>query len=480
MDLIINVDNIKGLREADKEKLRKLVKIYDYHKISNEEKNRYYEGHITLGEVNLGIALPKLFRGLEIGCSWGAKTVDVLAARSMFDGYVDINGGEVDQLTKIVEGNNLLSEYMKACRDELKYGCTFVTLSADQYTGCKIRFHSPRSAAAAWNGELGRIDCGFAIIDSTPDESQNMLWKPSLINLYTDDAITVIERRGSEWIATRHPHKMGRPLMEPLIWSATSDKPFGRSRIKEPVRRLIQGYVRTIANATIGLEFSTSPQKYLLGVTDDQYDAVIDNKFKQYVGNILAATTNPETGEKPTFGQLQQGNISPHVEMLRVLATQYSAATGLTVTDTGVINDANPTSSDAILAQSQTLVAMAEQLNAGNSGALRTIALMAMAIAENTTIDKLSDQQKGVVAHFKNPAMPSVASTADAAIKIASARQEFAQTDVFMEMIGFDQADIRRIKAQEQRARGQALLLAMTEANENETDEEETNEDINV
>lgn len=268
--------------------------------------------------------------------------------------------------------------------------------------------------------------------------------------------------------------------MEPLIWNATSDKPFGRSRIKEPVRRLIQGYVRTIANATIGLEFSTSPQKYLLGITDDQYDTVIENKFRQYVGNILAATTNPETGEKPTFGQLQQGTISPHVEMLRVLATQFSAATGLSVTDTGVINDANPTSSDAIIAQTQTLVAMAEQLNAGNGGALKTIALMAMAIAGSTTIEGLSEEQKGIVAHFKNPAMPSIAATADAAIKIASAREGFAQTDVFMEMIGFDQADIRRIKAQEQRARGQALLLEMTgtDTDEGEPEEEEASEDI--
>ena len=193
-------------------------------------------------------------------------------------------------------------------------------------------------------------------------------------------------------------------------------------------------------------------------MTDEQYDALINTKFQQYVGNYLVATTNPETGEKPQFGQLPQGNIAPHTEMLRNLATQFSAATGLTVTDTGVVNDANPTSSDAILAQSQTLVAMAEQLNTGNGDALRMIALMATAIMNNSTIDDLSDSQKDVIAHFKNPAMPSVAVTADAAIKIASARQGFASTDTFLEMIGFDQADIRRIKAQEQRARGRATL----------------------
>jgi hypothetical protein len=253
-------------------------------------------------------------------------------------------------------------------------------------------------------------------------------------------------------------HKMGRPLMEPLIYNPTSAKPFGQSRIKEPVRRLIQGYVRTVANATIGLEFSTAPQKYLLGITDEQFDNVINQRFRQYVGSIIASTVNPETGEKPSFGQLQQGTITPHVEMLRMLATQFSAATGLTVTDTGVVNDANPTSSDAILAQSQTLVSMAEHLNQSNGDALRTIGMMALAIKNNVTMDDLTDSQKKIVAHFKNPAMPSVAVTADAAIKIAAAREGFAQTDTFLEMIGFGPADIRRIKAQEQLARGLDVL----------------------
>ena len=443
--------------------LQELTRVHLYHQFKNRIKAKYYEGKIPLSEVNLGIALPQGMKGLEIGCSWGAKTVDVLAARSMFDGFVGTNGNDLDELNRIVSGNRLITEYKKACRDELKFGCTFATLSADPELKCRIRFHSPQTASALWDGEKGRTSCGLAVIDTIKDESQQALYRPTLINMYTDDAIWVISWENGLWSAERKPHKMGRPLMEPLIWNATSTKPLGRSRIKEPIRRLIQGYVRTIANATIGLEFSTAPQKYLMGVTDDQYDELINDKFKQYVGSIIAGTTNPETGEKPTFGQLQQGTISPHVEMLRMLATQFSAATGLSVTDTGVVNDANPTSSDAIMAQTQTLVATAEELNSGNGDALRTIALMAMAIANKTTMEDLSDEQKGIMAHFSNPAMPSIASTSDAAIKIASARQDFASTDVFLEMIGFDQADIRRIRAQEQRARGQRILLEMEE-----------------
>lgn len=457
MVLFMDVGQVIGLPQTERKMLQNLIEIYMSHNAKNWEKERYYEGNIPLSEVNLGIALPQSMRKLEIGCAWGSKAVDVLAARSMFDGFVDARGYQSQELANIVTDNDLITEYAKATRDELKFGCTYATLSADKTIGCKIRFHSPLTAAAHWNGEKGRIDYGFAVINSAPSNA-SIAWEPTLINLYTEDAVWVLEKQNSLWKATGYPQVMGRPLMVAFRWNPTSSKPFGRSRIKEPVRRLIQGYVRTMANATIGLEFATSPQKYLLGVTDDQYDAVVNDKFRQYVGSIIASTTNPETGEKPTFGQLAQGTIQPHVDMMRMLATQFSAATGLSVTDTGVVNDANPTSSEAIIAQTQTLIGMAEQLNQSNGDSLRIVAVMALAIMNSITMEELGEDRQNIIAHFKNPAMPSVASTTDAALKIASARQSFAQTDTFLEMIGFSQADIRRIKAEEQRSRGLAVL----------------------
>lgn len=462
--MVLNFGIVEGLPEEEQEKLNKLKYIYDYHKSSNRKKRRYYNGKITLKEVNLGIALPRDFGRLEIGCAWGAKAVDVLAARSMFDGFVMQDGSDASEMDQIMKRNRLVAEYSKACKEELKYGSVYAAVSGSEGKA-RIRFYSPMCAAASWDNQKGTIDCGFAFEDLRTDES-DYNWSPSHVNFYTDTEIWQLDREEGRWKATPYPHEFGRPLMIPMIWDATNDKPLGQSRLKEPIRRLIQGYVRTVANATIGLEFATSPQKYLLGITDEQYDALVNQRFKQYVGSILFSTTNPESGEKPTYGQLNQGNIEPHVQMLRMIATQFSAATGLTVTDTGVVNDANPTSSDAILAQSQTLVLMAQQLNNGNSDALYQISQMAMAVELGTTPDKLPDKNKEIVAHFKNPAMPSVAVTADAAIKIASAREGFSYTDTFLEMIGFDQADIRRIKAQEQRVRGSKILTEEFSADE--------------
>lgn len=463
----LNFGTVLGLTSEEQRQLEALADVYRYHQCRNSIKDKYYEGHVTLNDVNLGIALPPGLKNMEVGCNWGQKAVDALASRSMFDGFVG-SGEAADTAARLVEKNRLLDQYAKACRDELKYGCVFATLSADSTLGCRIRFHSPAASAALWSGEKGRIDCGMAIIDTVPDEKYKDTWRPHIVNLYTDEAVIVLTEEHGKWHAERHDSKMGRPLMEPLIWNATTGKPFGRSRLKRAVRALIDDYIRIVANATIALEFDTTPQKYLLGLTDEQYDAVISDKFKQYVGSLLAATVNPETGENPVFGQLAQGSLQPHVDKMRMTATQFSAATGLTITDVGIVNDANPTSSDAILAQSQTLVLMAQQLNTGNGDALKTIIQMAQAIVRDVRLDELTVEELDIMPHFKNPAMPSVAVTADAAIKIASARKEFASTDTFLEMIGFDQADIRRIKAQEQRLRGQQLIVEVENENNGE------------
>lgn len=266
----LNFGRVVNLPPEEQEKLNDLREIYSHHRSANRKKRRYYNGKITLREVNLGIALPTDFGRLEIGCAWGAKTVDVLASRSMFDGFVTKNGTEAEAMEAIMRRNHLIAEYNKATKEELKYGCAFAAVSGE-VGNARVRFYSPHCAAASWDGAKGRIDYGFAFEDSRKDES-DFDWSPEHVNFYTDTDIWQLDRDGGTWYATRFPHNFGQPLMVPMIWDATNDKPLGQSRLKEPVRRLIEGYVRTVANATIGLEFATSPQKYLLGISDDQYE----------------------------------------------------------------------------------------------------------------------------------------------------------------------------------------------------------------
>lgn len=95
-----------------------------------------------------GIALPSGLGRLEIGCAWGAKTVDVLASRSMFDGFVTENGTKSEDMDEIIKRNHLITEYNKAVKEELKYGCSFAAISGEE-RDAKVRFYSPHCAAAS-------------------------------------------------------------------------------------------------------------------------------------------------------------------------------------------------------------------------------------------------------------------------------------------------------------------------------------------
>lgn len=438
-----------------------LVEIYEAHAAANAVKGRYYDQRVTAGECNLGIALPNDLRNFEMACCWPEKAVTALADRSRFDGFVSANGEAVPELDRIVRDNRLSSTYSMAVIDELKHGGVLTTLAANDAIGCSIRFHTFETSAARWNGALQRIDAAFAIIDSKKDAFDAM-YRPKLVNLYTDDATWVLTRTGGkEWTARRADNGLGRCMATVLRNQPTNSQPLGTSRITRSVRALTRGYIRTMTLATIGLEFSTSPQKYLMGVSDSQYDALINEKFRKYCDSLMLGTVDPETGQVPTYGQLAQGTLQPHVDMLRMLSTQYAAATCLSVTDAGVVNDANPTSADALTAQNDKLIRRAEDLNAFNGDELRDIALMALAISRNQSLDQLSDDDRDIMAHFLPPSMPNQAAMGDWAVKVSQGDPDFAGTDVYYELQGFDKPTIARIQAQKKRNIGSFSLAGV-------------------
>ena len=62
---ILNFGRVPGLTKEEQQQLSDLAAAYNYHQSRNAAKDKYYEGHITLNDVNLGIALPQGLRNLE-------------------------------------------------------------------------------------------------------------------------------------------------------------------------------------------------------------------------------------------------------------------------------------------------------------------------------------------------------------------------------------------------------------------------------
>ena len=92
---------------------------------------------------------------------------------------------------------------------------------------------------------------------------------------------------------------------------------------------------------------------------------------------------------------------------------------------------------------------------------MRELALMALAVKRNRSLSELSDEDRDVMAHFLPPSMPNQAVMGDWAVKLATADPQFAGTDAFYEMQGFDKPTIARIQAQKRRNRGANVIDAL-------------------
>ena len=441
----------EGLSDSDREKLSDLVDMWESKLSRNKLRTRYYEGKERL--KNLGISIPESLEFVDSVVDWPAKAVDGLQVRSIFDGFT-YAGDNIEELESIISENRLPLCYEQATQSELINSCAFATVGRGGVGEPRvvINFHSAEMSSALWDYRKKRIDCGIVVVD-IKKRNRTRFYEPVWVNMYTDSEVIEIKKVGEIWRAEHKPHPMGRPLIEVLAFRPSLKHPFGKSRISRAVMSITDNAMRSCLRAELGSEFYTTPQKYLLGADDDDFDKP---KWEAYIGNIFVAGKD-EDGETPKFGQLPQATMQPHVDYLRSLAAQFSGATSIPISSLGVIHD-NPSSAEAIYAAKEDLVIEAQSLNRVNGDALCVIAKMALCISQNKRFDDLTDEEKSIKAHFKNPAMPSLVSQADAMVKIVAAANWISETEVFLEELGFDDATRGRLMSDKKKLQAQALL----------------------
>lgn len=459
MNLVIT--QVSGLPEEETAILNRLIQVWQDKKTRNDLRYEYYSYKNRLHDF--GISIPETLRNVDTVVGWPAKAVDSLVVRSRFDGF-SFEGDEDPDLIEIVKRNRLKMIYQQAARSELIASCSFMTVSAGGENEPKaiISAYSALFGAAEWDRRAKRIKHGLTIIDTKKDpisENEEPIW----VNLYTDDATWEIKKDpDSGWTSRKVPHEMGRPLMEPLVFRPSLERPFGNSRITRAVMSITDSAVREALRTEVGAEFYTSPQKYILGVDDDFLEG--KSQWDAYIGAIMALTRN-EDGEVPQVGMFSQGSMQPHTEYMRSLAARFSGETSIPISELGVIHD-NPASAEAIYAAKESLVCEAEDMNEVNGAALCEIAKMSMAIAKKIPLSDLDENALSIMPTFKNPAMPSIVSQADAIIKVVSALPWVADSDVVLEEFGFTDEQRRRLKADKQKAEANAMIAQQIQADQ--------------
>lgn len=441
---------VSGLSPAEQLLLDELFDVWILKREKNVLKTKYYEGKNLLKD--LGISIPPVLRSVRTNVDWPAKAVDALSVRSAFDGYI-FDDSEETGLEQILLDNDFGNLYSMATTSELVHSCSFLTVSkgGDYDPPVVLSAYSAENASAVWDYRKKRIKAGMAIIDV--DKAKDVV---TAFNLYTDKETIEVSLSGKNWQTNRVPHKMNRPLMEPLRYRPSINRPFGKSRISPTVRNLTDSVVRALLRAEIASEFFTTPQRYLIGADDSVIESVMENRWKAYVGNIFAVGLGQED-ERPQYGQLQQMSMQPHIEYIRSLGALFAGATGIPISSLGIIHD-NPASAEAIYAAKEDLVIEAESLNTTNGTALRNIGLMSLAISNASTVQTLTDNQRTLRVKWRPTDKPSIVSAADAMVKTAAAAPWIAETEVFLEALGFDDSTCRRLMSDKKKLQAQSLF----------------------
>ncbi len=443
MTNINGIESAYGMSREDSAALSDLLDVYESVASRNVLLNEYYDS----AHLPPSIGIDNIPENVDPGvrCDWARKAVTSVSERVRMDGFVFEGDYEDEAISRVLAANDLNGAFNRHVASELTHGCMFATV---QRTGgsTSVRMHTAETSAAIWDTAAGRIGSGFVIADTAKfDWSPHPV--PSQVNLHLPGRVVVLRRTGPvHWAAETLGTPLDRPMMEAFAYCATGTKPFGETRITPTVRYLVDEVERTLRYMAVSSAIYAVPMIAALGLTDEQFDAMAESKWLLRVGSWFLSTRD-EDGNHPDLQQFSGASPQPYIEAIQTYAKLFSGATGVPLNSLGIVQD-NPSSAEAIDAQREDICTAAEDCIESNRVSMRNVALMAMAVEGNTTVEGLTDEQKTVMPHFKNPRTPSLASTADAMVKIAGVLEGFSQTREFLTGMGFEAAEVESIRSQ--------------------------------
>ena len=446
-----------GLSPEDRDALEELAELAAAVEPRNRLLDAYYEGEQKTPPIGIDNIPDSVDPGVR--SDWARKAVTSVSERVRMDGFAFSADYADPAFEAIALGNDLSGAFNRTVASELTHGCMFATV---QRVGGRavVRMHSAETAVATWDVAGQRVGSGLVVADARRTDWGGLRPVPVQANLHLPGRVVVLRRElSTSWVAETLPTPLDRPMMEAFCFRPTGTKPFGQTRITRAVRYLVDEVERTLRYMAVSDAFYAIPMMAATGLTDKAFDQMSKSKWMMRVGSWFLATRD-KNGNTPSVEQFSGVSPQPYIDAIMTYAKLFSGATGVPLNSLGIVQD-NPSSAEAIAAQREDVCVAAEDCIETNRAAMRNVALMAMAVAQNTTIDGLSDEQRSVVPRFKNPMRPNLAATADAMSKIAAAVPEFALTREYWLGQSFDSAEVDSILSQVRRSQGSAIVSSL-------------------
>lgn len=408
------------------------------------EKYCYFNANQNV--VDLGISMPKNFRGLKPGVGWASRAVNTLSDRINFDGFANDKVG----INDLLDDTGAFTVFGKAKSDALIAGCAFIAVLPTE-DSVKLLPFTAVEATGTIDQRTGLLDNGLAVLrwyQYDPTDANARGWSkvglvPQDYAVFTKDYTAYFINQQLAWI-TVNPTK--RPLLHVITHRQSADRPFGKSRISNTVRRIIDEVGRLKVRYEIAAEFYSTPQRYVNGLADGS----VDNATLEAALGKIWTITKDEDGEKPEIGQLAQMSINQFSDQKKDLARDFCAETALTLRNLGY-ETANPTSAESLSAMSDDLLLEAQACQTEFGREFREIAISARMAIDKTDI--IPSGLRAIEAAWKPVFQIDVASAGDAAYKLIQAMPELAGTTTLYRMLGMNVREAEELAEKSRNAR---------------------------
>lgn len=428
---------------------------------ANLLRTSYYENKRTIRHV--GTLIPPQYFNLGLVLGWTGKAVDALARRCNLEGFVwpdgDLNSiGGAD----VVDDNHLVSEVDSAIVAAMQHGPAFLvnTVGEEDEPDALIHVKDATEATGEWNRRRRHLDNLLSVI--AKDKDGRIL----TLALYLDNETITAHRDKAtlKWQVERSEHVYGVPA-EVLPYKPAPKRPFGQSRITQPMMGLQDAAVRELVRREGHMDVFSYPEFWLLGADESALknaDGTQKSIWEARLGRIKGLPDDADADPQNARADVKQfpaASPEAHWADINGLAKLFAREAQLPDTAVAISGLSNPTSAESYDASQYELIAEAEGAVDDFTPALRKSFVRALAMRNKTAIDKIPESWKSIDAQWRDPRYQSRAAMADAGMKQLSAVPWLAVSEVGLELIGLTSQQARRAMADKRRAQG-ALTMA--------------------
>lgn len=399
---------LEHLRRKLSAKRQRVLTRYEYYEMKNRVKD-------------FMISTPPDLALWQSVLGWCATAVDALADRIVFREFEEDNF----DLNEIFKMNNPDIIFDSAVLSATISSCCFIYISPDETGYPRLQVIDGSNATGVIDPITGLLEEGYAVLKRDNDTGN------PLIEAYFTKEETRYIRKGvrMDEIVT---HKVGYPLLVPIIFRPDAKRPFGHSRISRSCMALVGSALRTIKRSEIAAEFFAYPQKYVTGLAED---AEPMEKWKAAMSAMLAFTDDGD-GNHPVVGQFAQQSMEPHLAQLKMFASLFAGETGLTLDDLGFAT-ANPSSSEAIKAAHENLRYTARKAQRSFGSGFLNAGYLAACLRDNYRYDRSQLYlTKAAWAPIFEPDAAALSGAGDALLKLQQAFPDYITNKKLYELTG--------------------------------------------